>query len=82
VPDDLLAYVTLLLRSVETFFAAPLFHDFAIAFGILFVTAAPVTLVAWLVGTFNPVGYLGVLPWRVPRCWHCGRPKGTYGHHC
>jgi hypothetical protein len=29
-------------------------------------------LVAWLLGAFNPIGYLGVPPWRVPRC-NCGK---------
>lgn len=29
-------------------------------------------VLAWVTGMFNPMGYLGVPPWRVPECT-CGR---------
>ena len=34
-------------------------------------------LVCWLTGMFNPIGHLGVLPWRVPRCEACGQKTGV-----
>jgi hypothetical protein len=37
-----------------------------IALGLLigFVVIGPV--VCWLLGVFNPIGYMGVFPWNVP----------------
>lgn len=32
-------------------------------------------------GAFNPIGYFGVHPSRVPRCDKCKRMKGV-GHYC
>jgi len=36
------------------------------------------TIFCWLTGGFNPIGYLGVPPWRVPRCKACGRKDGVF----
>lgn len=36
------------------------------------------TVAAWITGMFNPMGYFGVLPWRVPPCT-CGIGNGL-GH--
>lgn len=33
------------------------------------------TFLSWVLGVFNPLGMLGVRPWRVPRCERCGRMK-------
>jgi hypothetical protein len=35
------------------------------------------TPLAWAAGMFNPIGYLGVPPWRVPECTcHAGDGLG------
>lgn len=28
------------------------------------------TGLAWLAGLFNPIGYIGTLPWNIPTCSH------------
>jgi hypothetical protein len=51
----------------------------AIAIGLLIGAFVVFPIVGYFTGMFNPIGYLGVPPWRVPRCESCGRKKGV-GH--
>lgn len=51
-----------------------------IAIGLLIGFAIVGPAFCWLVGMFNPIGYMGVLPWHVPRCSDCGR-KGANSLH-
>lgn len=45
---------------------------------LLGILIAPLPM--WLFGMFNPIGYLGVPPWRVPKCT-CGQAAiGSYRH--
>lgn len=53
--------------------------DAYVAFGLLIGAFVVAPLVIWLIGGFNPIGHLGVPPWRVPRCGDCGRKTGV-GH--
>lgn len=57
----------------------------ALAFGLL-VAAFLLLIVglgtglAWMLGVFNPLGYLGVSPWRVPpEAWEAERARRA--HH-
>jgi hypothetical protein len=53
--------------------------DSYVALGLLIGAFIVAPLLIWLIGGFNPIGYLGVPPWRVPRCEACGQKTGV-GH--
>lgn len=38
-------------------------------------------LIGWLAGLANPTGWMGVLPWQVPKCTCPDDWAWTYRHH-
>lgn len=51
--------------------------DLSIIIGLLIGIFVVFPLVGYFAGLFNPIGYMGVRPWKVPRCEACGRKKGV-----
>jgi hypothetical protein len=53
--------------------------DLMLVGGVLLAIVVLGTGGAWAAGMFNPCGYLGVPPWRVPVC-NCSHGKGAFMH--
>jgi hypothetical protein len=40
--------------------------SFLVLLGLVFGLVVAGPIVCWLLGLFNPIGYMGMLPWKVP----------------